>query len=69
MQSILRGNEGNLIAAADQQKFVDAYNEGRLVKPETAGHVIAALIIHAHKELSGQFVSWDSEQCKPFRDA
>lgn len=49
------------------QVFTQAYKDGKLVKPEDAGHVIAALALQAPKELSGQFVSWNSEECSPFR--
>jgi len=47
--------------------FVQAHADGKLVKPEDCGHVIASLSIRAPKALSGQFVSWDSEECAPFR--
>ena len=49
------------------QVFVKAHSEGKLVKPEDAGHVIAALALQADKGFSGQFVSWDSEECSRFR--
>jgi hypothetical protein len=52
----------------DHQIFKDAHSKGQLIKPEVSGHVIAALALQAHKELSGLFVSWDSEECKEFRD-
>ncbi|RDB22662.1 putative oxidoreductase C30D10.05c [Hypsizygus marmoreus] len=67
MQSTLRSNEGSLLPQKEHQKFVSAHAEGKLVKPEDAGHVIAALALRGQKELSGKFVSWDSEECKTYR--
>ena len=52
---------------SDHDRFVHVHAEGKLVRPEDCGHVIAALALGAPKGLSGQFVSWDSEACKPFR--
>lgn len=51
----------------DHKKFTQAHADGKLVKPEDCGHVIAALAVKAPKGLSGQFVSWDSAECKDFR--
>ncbi|KAG6866455.1 hypothetical protein C0991_003973 [Blastosporella zonata] len=67
MQSTLRENPGSALAEKDHAKFVNAHSEGKLVKPEDAGHVIAALSLQAQPVLSGQFVSWDSEECRPYR--
>jgi len=67
MQATLRTSAGSALAKEDHEKFVKAYNEGKLVKPEDVGHVIAALVLRAQSGLSGQFVSWDSDECKPYR--
>ncbi|KAG5648999.1 hypothetical protein DXG03_000348 [Asterophora parasitica] len=67
MQTTLRANEGSVLADKDHEKFVKAYEQGKLVKPEDAGHVIAALALRAQPALSGQFISWDSDECKPYR--
>ena len=52
----------------DVNMFVSAYDEGKLVDPMDSGHVLAALAVKASKELSGHFVSWDSEECSEFWD-
>ena len=52
----------------DVAKFVKEHEEGTLVRPSESGHVIAALALKATKELSGKFVSWDSEECSEFWD-
>lgn len=51
----------------DYAKFIKVHAEGKLVKPEDCGYVIASLAIKAPKELSGAFVSWDSDECAAFR--
>ena len=48
-------------------RFVKLHETSSLVKPEDCGHVIASLALSAPKELSGKFVSWDSDECKDFR--
>ncbi|KAF6762294.1 short-chain dehydrogenase [Ephemerocybe angulata] len=67
MQADIRAIGGNLLNPSDYAKFVQAHADNKLVKPEDCGHVIAALALQAPKSLSGQFVSWDGEECKPYR--
>ncbi|KAG6837417.1 hypothetical protein H0H93_009511 [Arthromyces matolae] len=67
MQVTLRANPGSVLAEKDHEKFVKAHREGKLVSPEDAGHVIAALSIRGQPQLSGQFISWDSDECRPYR--
>ena len=67
MQAEIRSIGGSLMPLEDFQKFVKVHADGKLVKPEDCGYVIASLALNAPKSLSGQFVSWDSEECKPFR--
>ncbi|KAH9482720.1 putative oxidoreductase C30D10.05c [Psilocybe cubensis] len=67
MQDTLRAFGGSYMNEKDHQIFLKVHEDGKLVKPQDCGHVIAALSLQAPKSLSGQFVSWDSEECKPFR--
>lgn len=67
MQLNLRSIGGAHMEEKAHDHFVQAHAQGKLVKPEDCGHVIAALSIQAPKTLTGQFVSWDSEECAPFR--
>jgi hypothetical protein len=39
-----------------------------LDQEESCGHVIAALSVQGAKSLNGQFVSWDSKECEPYRN-
>ena len=68
MQFFIRSDRGSAIPDKERQRFISAHKEGKLVRPEIIGHVVAALVLRATKELSGQFISWDSEECKPYRN-
>ncbi|KAH9853508.1 short-chain dehydrogenase [Lenzites betulinus] len=67
MQALLRDRGSSTMDASVLKKFTEAYEKGELVKPEDAGHVIAALSLQAPKTLSGQFVTWNGDECKEFR--
>lgn len=67
MQATLRATGQQYMNKNHHSMFVQTHSDGKLVEPEDCGHVIAALSVEAPKSLSGQFVSWDSEECKPFR--
>ncbi|KAJ7094690.1 hypothetical protein B0H15DRAFT_776215 [Mycena belliarum] len=69
MQATLRQTGATHMKAADHNKFIATHKEGALLKAEDPGHVIASLALHASKSLSGQFVSWDSEECAEHRVA
>ncbi|KAF8338830.1 short-chain dehydrogenase [Cantharellus anzutake] len=69
MQTALR-NEGPGKAAMlehELTRFFDLHATGKLLKPEQPAEVIAGLVLHAPHELSGRFVSWDSDDLEPFR--
>ncbi|KAJ6598986.1 hypothetical protein DFH09DRAFT_1129745 [Mycena vulgaris] len=66
MQAVLRQTGAAHMAAQDHTKFVVAHEEGYLLKPEDPGHVIASLALHARKSMSGEFVSWDSDECADY---
>lgn len=67
MQQLIRDDGTDHLTSKDYAKFTAAFSQGQLVKPEDCGHVIAALALKAPKSLSGQFISWDSAECKEFR--
>jgi NAD(P)-dependent dehydrogenase (short-subunit alcohol dehydrogenase family) len=41
----------------DGEKFTNAYKNGKLLKPEQPGHVIAKLALDAPHDLSGKFLT------------
>jgi len=55
------------MSTVEHERFLRAHADGKLVRPEDCGRVIAGLALDAPKGLSGSFISWDSEECKPFR--
>jgi len=67
MQTQLRELGATALEDKVHKMFVDLHTSKKLSKPEDAGYVIAALSLKAPKSISGQFVSWDSEECKEFR--
>ncbi|KAJ7665545.1 hypothetical protein B0H17DRAFT_1090898 [Mycena rosella] len=69
MQAALRETGAAHMTAKDHQSFVSAHTDGRLLKPEDPGHVIASLALNATKSMSGQFVSWDAAECTNYRAA
>ncbi|KAJ7180171.1 hypothetical protein C8R43DRAFT_972003 [Mycena crocata] len=69
MQATLRQTGAPHMSAKDHQMFVSAHTDGKLLKAEDPGHVIASLALHAPQSMSGQFVSWDSQECADYRVA
>lgn len=68
MQLLLRETGAVHLSPEVHDNFVNLHAHGKLLKPEYPGHVIASLALHAPKTLSGQFVSWDDDECKEFRE-
>ncbi|KAG8762448.1 hypothetical protein FRB91_008431 [Serendipita sp. 411] len=66
MQTLLRSST-DALRTEDVKPFVDLFASGKLAKPADPGYVIASLSISAKDELSGQYVSWDGEECKQHR--
>ena len=57
MQRELREDHSTTLEADMHGKFTTVYKEGKLLKPEQPGHVIAKLALDAPKSLSGRFIS------------
>lgn len=60
MQDDIRNKYLGNMDEKDQQKFVSAKKDGKLLPAEKPGHVIAELAVRATKELSGQFLRYVS---------
>ncbi|KAF7301734.1 Short-chain dehydrogenase/reductase family protein [Mycena indigotica] len=69
MQVALRETGAPHMSAKDHEKFVSVHANGELLKAEDPARVIASLAISAPKSMSGQFVSWDADECALFREA
>ncbi|KAK5938907.1 hypothetical protein PMZ80_009099 [Knufia obscura] len=61
MQKAIREEHKDKMDPEDMKKFIGAFEEGKLVKPEQCGHVIAELALSATPDLSGKFMAWNDE--------
>ncbi|KAL1843911.1 hypothetical protein VTJ49DRAFT_6854 [Mycothermus thermophilus] len=66
MQKELR-ERGEAMAKKDYEGFIADFEEGRLVKPELAGKVLARLVLDARGELSGKYFKWDAPELAEYR--
>lgn len=58
MQREIREDHEHADIPADAfARYRDAYKNGKLLKPELPGHVMARLVLDAPKELSGRFIT------------
>ncbi|KAI9887668.1 MAG: hypothetical protein M1823_000532 [Watsoniomyces obsoletus] len=55
MQVDLRETFGDLLAEKDQEKFRGLKRDGRLLRPEQPGNVIAKVVLEGGRGLSGRF--------------
>ncbi|KAH8816745.1 putative dehydrogenase [Xylogone sp. PMI_703] len=67
MQRELR--ESTTMDPKDKARFTNLHAEGKLLRPEQPGNVIAKLAVEGDSELSGKFFSWDSEELAAYRDS
>lgn len=58
MQRALREDHATALDAEMHSKFTGVHKDGKLLKPEQPGHVMAKLVLDAPKELSGHFYSY-----------
>ncbi|OAX80837.1 hypothetical protein ACJ72_04828 [Emergomyces africanus] len=57
MQEDLRENHMSVLGPVEGRRFLEAHKNGKLLKPEQPGHVIAKLVLDAPQELSGKFLT------------
>ena len=60
MQRDIREKHLSKLSEVDRKKFVSAAEEGKLLKPELPGNVIARLALDATEELTGKLLRWAS---------
>lgn len=56
MQAVLRASGKEVMDEAQYNSFSEAFHQGKLLKPEQPGHVIANLVANAQKDLTGKFL-------------
>ncbi|KAL6820835.1 hypothetical protein J3E69DRAFT_340054 [Trichoderma sp. SZMC 28015] len=60
MQATLRLKGKDTMDEKQYQSFVDAFQQGTLLKPEQPGTVIANFVANPSRELSGKYLVWNS---------
>jgi NAD(P)-dependent dehydrogenase (short-subunit alcohol dehydrogenase family) len=58
MQRALREDHATALDAEMHSKFTGVHKDGKLLKPEQPGHVMAKLVLDAPKEFTGRFYSY-----------
>ncbi|KAA6412540.1 MAG: short-chain dehydrogenase [Lasallia pustulata] len=69
MQRDIRDVHVSAMKEQDAAKFLTLHKEGRLLKPEQPGHVMAKLVLQAPRNLSGQFLDWNGKDLAAFQDS
>ncbi|KXL45821.1 hypothetical protein M433DRAFT_159911 [Acidomyces richmondensis BFW] len=67
MQREIRERHHEYMDAKDVEKFRGLKERGGLLRPEQPGHVMARLVVRPPKELSGNFVDWNSEDLREYQ--
>ncbi|KGO76736.1 Glucose/ribitol dehydrogenase [Penicillium italicum] len=67
MQRALREDHATALDAEMHSKFTGVHKDGKLLKPEQPGHVMAKLVLDAPKEISGRFYSWNDKELEAFQ--
>jgi NAD(P)-dependent dehydrogenase (short-subunit alcohol dehydrogenase family) len=64
MQELIREKGKTGMPEPVHQKFVNLFEQGKLLDPEKPGLSIAVLALYAPHEWSGEFIQWDEEKVK-----
>ncbi|KAK8122238.1 short-chain dehydrogenase [Apiospora sp. TS-2023a] len=67
MQQQIRELGGSGMDPSQHASFVDEHKDGKLLKPEQPGTVIAKLVDNAPKELSGKHYRWNATEMSSFQ--
>ena len=67
MQTELRDKHHSTMDEEDRNKFFEAKREGKLLRPEQPGNVIAKLALNASLELSGKFLRYVDHRLRDLR--
>lgn len=62
MQTVIRRDGVQGMPSAAHARFVNYYEQGELLPPETPGRALVTLALHAPPDWSGQFLAWDDER-------
>ncbi|PLB39803.1 SDR family oxidoreductase [Aspergillus candidus] len=67
MQRELREDHKTSLEPQVHAKFATVHKDGKLLKPEQPGHVMAKLVLDAPRELTGKFLSWNDQALDAFQ--
>jgi NAD(P)-dependent dehydrogenase (short-subunit alcohol dehydrogenase family) len=67
MQNAIRTLGATGMTAAEHKRFVAYKEEGQLQPPEVPGRALAVLALHAPRDWSGEFLSWDEPRVQRLR--
>ncbi len=62
MQSVIREKGKGKTTDEAYQFFLDLYEQGKLLPPETPARAVVSLALKAPRELSGEILEWDDER-------
>ncbi|KAJ5770907.1 uncharacterized protein N7511_002958 [Penicillium nucicola] len=68
MQRELREDHATNLDAEMHSKFTGVHKDGKLLKPEQPGHVMAKLVLDVPKDISGRFYSWNDKELEAFQE-
>ncbi|KAA8647044.1 hypothetical protein EYZ11_010202 [Aspergillus tanneri] len=67
MQREIREDHATTLDPQFHAIFTTVHKDGKLLKPEQPGHVMARLVINAPNSLTGKFLSWNDEALEAFQ--
>ncbi|KAM0252816.1 hypothetical protein ACHAQJ_007555 [Trichoderma viride] len=67
MQATLRLKGKDTMDKTQHQSFVDAFEQGALLRPEQPGTVIAKFVADPSREVSGKYLSWNSPELAAYQ--
>ncbi|KAG5918135.1 hypothetical protein E4U42_006986 [Claviceps africana] len=68
MQAQIRSHGKDIMDKTQFDSFVDAFEQGQLLKPEQPGNVMARFVADPSKELSGKNLKWNSPELVSYQD-
>ncbi|KAL1650267.1 hypothetical protein SLS58_001078 [Diplodia intermedia] len=69
MQDNIRATHHKHMDPKDAEKFLGLPSNGKLLRPDQPGNVMARLVLDAPKELNGRYLNWNDQELSAFQDA
>lgn len=68
MQAVIRSSGKDTMDKAQYDSFVDALQQGVLLKPSQPGNVLARFIARPQRDLSGKSINWNSPEMAAYQE-